>query len=235
MSATIAPVRRTWSAWRTVLLVLGIVFVLLGGGLLIGGGIGLLIHGERDADGFHTSDPGSLTTDAFAVYATDPLFADGSSGELRFRLESRNPETPLFIGIGPAGDVAKYLDGVGHAEVSTFDSDGFVVSYEPQPGGQPATDPAVQTFWVASDTGTGPRALTWDVAAGNWSLLIMNADRTQGVDIDATVGATLPFIFPITIALLTTGAILLITGTTMLAITLATHLHMRTRPRPAGL
>lgn len=194
-----------------------------------------MIHGERDAEGFHTGDPGRLTTDTFAVYATDPIFADGSLGEIRFGLESRNAETPLFIGIGPAGDVARYLDGVGHAEVSDFDSDGFVVNYLPHPGGEPATDPAVQTFWVASDTGTGPRTLTWNIADGNWSILIMNADRTPGVDTDATVGATLPFIFPITIAILTTGAVLLITGTTMLAITLATHLRNRTRRRSAGL
>ncbi len=40
----VAPVRRSWSAWRTVLVILGTVLVLLGGSLLIGGGIGLWAH-----------------------------------------------------------------------------------------------------------------------------------------------------------------------------------------------
>lgn len=38
MSTAVAPVRRTWSAWRTVLLVVGIVFILIGGVLLVSGG-----------------------------------------------------------------------------------------------------------------------------------------------------------------------------------------------------
>jgi hypothetical protein len=215
-----------------VLVVVGTVLILLGCGLLVGGGIGLWIHQQRDADGYHTADPGRLTTDTFAVFASDPIFADDPLGEIRIRLESRNAETPLFIGVGPADDVAKYLDGVGHAEVSDFDSDGFKVNYTPRPGGRPATDPAVQTFWVASDTGTGPRTLTWNIADGNWSVLIMNADRSPGVDTDATIGATLPFVFPITIATLITGGVLLITGIAMIAITLATRPRKPHYPPP---
>lgn len=229
MSTAVAPVRRTWSTWHIVFVVVGIVFILLGGGLLVGGGVGLLIHGERDADGFHTADPGSLTTDTYAVYATDPVFTESELGKIRITLESRNAETPLFIGIGPAGDVAEYLDGVAHAEVSTFESDGFKVDYLPQPGDQPATDPATQTFWVASDTGTGVRTLTWNVADGNWSVVIMNADSSAGVDTAATVGATMPFIFTITIATLITGGVLLLAGITMLTIALTN----RRKPVPS--
>jgi len=56
-----------------VLVVVGTVLILLGGGLQVGGGIGLWIHQQRDADGYHTADPGRLTTDTFAVFASDPI------------------------------------------------------------------------------------------------------------------------------------------------------------------
>jgi hypothetical protein len=241
-----APVRRSWSAWRTLLMILGSILILLGGTLLIGGGIGLWAHSQRDADGYHTAGPERLTTDSFALSAPsldvniagpDEVYAGDLLGDIRITIESRNADTPLFIGIGPAADVAAYLDGVGHAEVSDFDVDPFQVTYVPRPGGQPTADPAVQTFWVASDTGTGPRTLNWDVADGNWSVIVMNADGSQGVDTNASIGGKLPVVLPIAIAALVLGGVLLMIGIAIVVLTVATRRNARqpvqTAPGPA--
>ena len=234
--APTTPVRRSWSAWRTVLVIIGALLVMLGGSLMIGGGIGLWAHQQRDADGYHTAGPERITSDAFALSAPsldvniagpDAIFANDLLGDVRIRIESTNPDTPLFIGIGPSGDVAKYLAGVGHTEIADLDVDPFKVSYVPRPGGPPTADPAVQTFWVASDTGTGPRTLAWDVADGNWSVVVMNADGSPGVDADVTVGAELPIIQPIAIAALVVGGVLLMLGIAIIAITIATRGHPR--------
>lgn len=227
-----APVRRSWSAWRTVLVIVGAVLVLLGGGLLAGGGIGLWAHAQRDAAGYHTAGPERLTTDTFALSAPsldvgitgpDALYSNDLLGDVRITTESRNAETPLFIGIGPADDVARYLNGVGHTEVADFQADPFKVSYVPRPGGQPAADPAAQTFWVASDAGTGPRTLNWDVADGNWSVVVMNADRSAGVDTDVSVGSTLPGVLPVSIGALVAGGLLLLLGIVVIVVTVATR------------
>lgn len=227
-----APVQRSWSAWRTVLVILGSLLILLGGGLLVGGGIGLWAHSQRDADGYHTAGPERITTDTYALTAPsldvniagpDALYADDLLGDVRITMESRNAETPLFIGVGPAGEVAKYLDGVDHSEVADFDVDPFKVTYVAHPGGEPAADPATQTFWVASAIGTGPQTLNWDVADGNWSVVVMNADRSQGVDADVSVGGTLPIVLPIAIATLVVGGVLLILGIVIIAVTVATR------------
>ncbi|WP_406050301.1 hypothetical protein [Kribbella sp. NBC_00889] len=232
-----APVRRSWSAWRTVLVILGSLLILLGGGLLVGGGIGLWAHSQRDADGYHTAGPERITTDAYALTAPsldvaiagpDALYANDLLGDVRIRIESTNAETPLFVGIGPAGEVARYLDGVGHSEVSDIDVDPFKVSYVPHQGDAPAADPSAQTFWVASDSGTGPRTLDWDVADGNWSVVVMNADGSPGVDADVSVGGTLPIVLPIAIATLVVGGILLILGIVLVVVTVATRRTVRT-------
>lgn len=232
-----APVRRSWSAWRTVWVILGSLLILLGGGLLVGGGIGLWAHSQRDANGYHTAGPERVTTDTYALTAPsldvditgpDSLYANDLLGDVRIGIESRNAETPLFIGIGPADEVAKYLDGVGHSEVSDVDVDPFKVSYVPHQGGAPAADPATRTFWVASAIGTGPHTLNWDVADGNWSVVVMNADRSQGVDTDVSVGGTLPIVLPIAIATLVVGGILLILGIVLIAVTVATRPTVRT-------
>ncbi|MFG1621575.1 hypothetical protein [Kribbella sp. NPDC049227] len=237
-----APVRRSWSAWRTVWVILGSLLILLGGGLLVGGGIGLWAHSQRDAEGYHTAGPERITTDTYALTAPsldvsltgpDELYADDLLGDVRIRIESSNAETPLFIGIGPAGEVAKYLDGVGRSEVSDIDVDPFKVSYVPHQGGAPAADPSTQTFWVASDSGTGPRTLGWDVADGNWSVVVMNADGSPGVDADVSVGGTLPIVLPIAIATLVVGGVLLMLGIVLIAVTVATRRTVRTPVQPA--
>jgi hypothetical protein len=230
-----APVRRTWSAWRTVLVILGALLILLGGGLLLGGGVGMWAHSQRDADGFHTAGPERLTTDTYALSAPsldvsmngpDALYADDLLGDVRIRAESRKAETPLFIGIGPAADVARYLADVKHTEVADIDADPFKVSYVARPGEQPTADPAKQTFWVESDAGTGQRTLTWDVADGNWSVMVMNADGSPGVDTDVSVGGTLPVILPVSVGALVGGGVLLILGIAVIVVTLST------RPKP---
>jgi hypothetical protein len=240
--APAAPVRRSWSVWRTLLVILGSILILLGGCLLVAGGIGLWAHEQGDADGYHTAGPESLTTDSFALSAPsldvniagpDELYANDLLGDVRISIESTNAQTPLFIGIGPAADVARYLDGVGHAEMADFDVDPFKVTYVPRPGGAPTADPAAQTFWVASDTGTGPRTLDWDVADGNWAVLVMNADGSQGVDTNASVGATLPILQPIAITALVVGGILLIIGIAIVVLTVATRRTTR-QPVPTA-
>ena len=226
------PVRRSWSAWRTVLVIVGAVLVLLGGGLLAGGGIGLWAHAQRDSAGYHTAGPERLTTDTFALSAPsldvgitgpDAIYANDLLGDVRITIESRNAETPLFIGIGPAGDVASYLNGVGHTEVADVEADPFKVSYVPRPGGEPAADPTAQTFWVASDAGTGPRTLNWDVADGNWSVVVMNADGSPGVDADVSIGSTLPGVLPVSIGALVAGGVLLLLGIVVIVVTVATR------------
>ena len=64
--------------------------------------------------------------------------------------------------------------------------------------------PAAQTFWAASSVDGRP--LDWKVRDGEWSVVMMNADASPGVSVDASLGADAPFIRDLAWWLLVPGA-----------------------------
>ncbi len=227
-----SPVRRPWSGPRKVAAILGTVLVLVGTTLLAIGGAGLWADQQRGDDGYFTAGPGRLATDSFALTAPsldingsgpDAFYTEDLLGDVRIQAESRDAGPALFIGIGPADEVAEYLAAISHAEVSDIDLEPFEVTYTPRPGGRPGAPPAAQDFWVASDTGTGPRSLTWDVASGDWAVVIMNADGSSGMDADVSVAATLSAIHDIAVGALIGAAIMLTVGLAVIVSTVSTQ------------
>ncbi|HEU0042282.1 MAG TPA: hypothetical protein VFQ15_08030 [Jiangellaceae bacterium] len=235
------PNRKPWGAGRTILVVVGSVIAVVGGSLLAGGGAVLWAEQQRDADGFFTSDSEPLTTESYALSAPelhvdlagpDALYEQELLGEIRIEAAGPDSGPPLFVGIGPTSAVNQYLDGVGHDEISDVGLDPFRVDYNPQPGGAPAAAPTAQTFWAESESGTGEQTLTWDVSSGDWSVVIMNADGSAGVQADLAVGATLPVLRPIAIGLLVVGGVLLLIGITTIVVTIATRGRTSAQARP---
>ena len=223
---------RRWSGWRTVLVIFGSLLILLGGGVLIGGGAGLWLNQQQDNDGYFTVGPERFSTDTSAlsvpsldidVIGPDVFSANDLVGRVRIRMESTNAAVPLFIGIGRSEDVAQYLNGVGHDELTDIHASPFQATYTSRPGDKTASNPTEQSFWVASDTGTGARTLTWDVADGNWTILVMNADGSAGIDADVSAAAELPAILPIAIVTLIVGGVLLLIGIAVIVLTIATR------------
>ncbi|MBP2328772.1 hypothetical protein JOF56_009157 [Kibdelosporangium banguiense] len=108
----------------------------------------------------------------------------------------------LFIGIGPADDVSRYLSGIAYDRARTL---------SPVPmwrgrrmAGQFAL-PEEQQFWSVSVVGSGPRRLSWNVPDGQWTLVVLNADTTSGVEVDLSAGATVPGLLPLGAGLLGAG------------------------------
>ena len=60
------------------------------------------------------------------------------------------------------------------------------------PGGAPSGPPADQDFWTAQAAGAGTQQLSWVPAEGDWMLVVMNADGSAGISVDARIGATVP-------------------------------------------
>ena len=226
------PVRRSWSGRRTALVVVGSLFALVSVVLFAIGGVGLWAQQQRDRDGYFTAGPEHVTTSTYALSAPsldiggtgpDAFYTDDFLGEVRIGFASKTPGKPVFIGIGPAADVATYLNGVGHDEIADFDVDPFKLSTTALAGGKPAAGPAAQTFWVASATGADPSSLTWTATGGDWSVVIMNADGSPNVDVDLSIGGTLPAVEGITIGALIGAVLLLIIATVLIVSTLATR------------
>jgi hypothetical protein len=220
------------SAGRTALIVVGAVATFIGGSLLIGGSAVMWAEQQRDSDGYFSTDSEMLSTDSYVLSAPnldvnlagpDVLYGQDLLGKIRIEGESSGPGGPLFLGIGPTNEVDQYLAGVGHDEISDFDVDPFRVTYTEHPGDAPDAAPTAQSFWAVSESGSGPQTLTWDVSAGDWTVVIMNADGSAGVQAELSVGATLSVLQPIAIGMLIGGAVLFLAGIAMIVLPLVTR------------
>jgi hypothetical protein len=230
------------SAGRVVLIVLGGIGVLVGLALLAGGGFLLWADRTQRDDGYLTTPTERFATPTYALTRTRlEADADGARwvlneswfGKVRIRGESAGTKT-LFIGIGPAADVARYLGNVGHANVQDVDFDPFRVTYLPVEGGAPDGPPADRGFWAASASGVGTQTLTWKVRDGDWSIVLMNADGSRGIAADVDVGAKMSFLLWVAVGVLIGG--LLVTGgsTALIVLAARTPRPQPTPPAPPG-
>ena len=187
----------------------------------------MLDQTQRDSNGYLMTSTEPYSTSTYALVSGS--YRGGTSGDwfvnrdligtVKVRVSSTRP---VFIGIGPENAVNTYLSGVAYARgnsLTTPSSD-----FRTHPGGAPATPPGAQTFWSASSTGTGHQALTWKPQAGNWRIVLMNADGSAGVSSDVSIGAKMPHL--LTIAIVAAGA-----GLVLLLISRSRHLPRSPSPR----
>ena len=188
-----------WSPGRVVALVVGSVLLVSGLGLA-GAAVAVTVvdQGARDEDGFLMSDAESFDSPSSAIASRSlRLHTDAPGDFLPSRLlgDARLVAVPggdedLFLGIGSTSDVEGFLRGVEHETVTGLE-DG-----EPElaahAGAEPAGSPTRETFWVAEDSGSGELTITWDLAEGDWTVVLMNADGSSAVSAEVAVGAELP-------------------------------------------
>jgi Domain of unknown function (DUF4389) len=220
------PARRGWTGGRIALVVVGTIAGLLALGLLVGGcALVAVDQTQRDDDGFLMSPTEDFSTSTYAIVSEQAdLDGDGAEwaldtflGTVRIRSEG---DRPVFVGIGPADDVTRYLGGVERDVVDDLDNDGDP-EYSRRPGSAPTGQPGDETFWVASTAGTGEQTLEWEPEDGDWRAVVMNEDASRGVSAELSIGAELDSILWIGIGLLLAGA--LFAAGSALAITAATR------------
>lgn len=217
------PRPRGWTAGRVVSLVVGSMLVL--GGLGLAGAGAVLAVGDqvaRDSDGFLTSPQQRLGSDGYAVLSEDSRIDTGGTltwlpedviGDVRVTAETTGG--PVFVGIGPSDDVDAYLVDVERSTLLEVPATGPV--YRDDGTEAPATAPAEQDFWVVQRSGDDPE-LTWAVADGDWTAVLMNADGSAGVEADVKVGAEVPALGTIIASLWIGAAILLVSGAVLVAV-----------------
>ncbi len=209
--------RSGWTPGRIAALTIGIALGLIGVIPLGAGGTAVWASATQRDDGYITSDVQAFST-AGSALVTEPadlgvpgfgwLYAPSVLGEIRIRVTPTSAGSELFVGIGPSDEVDRYLAGVGHTIITDFWNE----RTQPIGGDATASVPASQDFWVASDSGAGPRTVTWDPTDGSWSVVVMNVDGQAGVDVRADLGATIPPLVWISVGLLVFGLVLLAGG-----------------------
>jgi hypothetical protein len=210
------PASSGWGAGRIVLVVAGALVALLGVGMALGGTVLMWAHGtQRDAAGYYTTPTEHFATSTYALTSRVDLGrAPGDHGwtmvhpvgTVRLRVSGQRP---LFVGIGPATEVDRWLTGVAHERVTganfgPFRSDSTVVA-----GNRPPASPLDQRFWVASASGAGLQTLRWPSEGGEWTIVVMTADATAGLAADVEVGARTGVLMPIGMGLGAFGLLLM--------------------------
>ena len=216
-----APPRKQRSEGAKIALVLsGAVIALVAAALIAAGGAGLWLDGKKDADGFVSTGDHRFHAQTSAIVSenldldldgADAVFDDGDLGTVRLRAHANENGKPVFVGIARTSDVERYLSGVATSTVTSLDYWPFDADYEDHFGSKYAERPANQGIWAAQTT-TGNGELRWKVEDGDWSIVLMNADGSPGVDADVDAGAKIPDLAAVAWSLIGGGALLLIGG-----------------------
>jgi hypothetical protein len=199
-------------AGRIAVIVVGTVVALAGLGAGAAGGLLLAVFG---GDGTVASGSHSLASSRAALVSSVADINDVTEvadvvGDPRLEVSAEG--SGLFVGIGPAGNVDRYLASVPIDEVTDFEIDPFELIRRPHPGSRRPAPPARQRFWVAQDTGAGAATLSWKVRDGDYRFVLMNADGSRGVDADGEFKLTLPHVARIAWALIVPGLLLVLGG-----------------------
>jgi hypothetical protein len=206
-----AQPKSPWTPGRIIGLIFTGIAGLVGLGLLLAGIAVMVAYGTMREDGFFTSDKKQLESATYAIVTEDiDLDIDEADwppdeilGDVRLRVES---EQPVFVGIGEDADVDRYLAGVEHDELTDFDGDDAELDLHQ--GRRPRTPPGEQDFWVAEAEGPGEQSLVWDAEFGRWTAVLMNADGTRGVTVDADAGIKLGWALWAGLGLLVVGLLM---------------------------
>ncbi|OLT00447.1 hypothetical protein BJF90_35250 [Pseudonocardia sp. CNS-004] len=219
------PQHRGWTAGRIVTVVIGSVLLVCGVGSAAGG-TALLVADQagRDAGGFLGTPTRQFTSSGYALVFDPVELRDDAGtvdlgavlGDLRVRAAGQDADG-VFVGIGPAADVERYLGTVDRERLVDITDEGRAVQQR-IPGGEPAAPPAQQPFWAASASGPGEQQLVWRAADGRWSVVVMNADATRPMIADLSAALTAPALRWVWIGLFIGAGIALLVGALLVAV-----------------
>ena len=206
------------------LVITGSLATLFAVGLLALGGLAFVGESEKDSDGYLSTDTHQFEAGTRAL-ATENLDVDldggdwildtNDLGKVRLQVESRD-DKPVFVGIARTSDVENYLQGVSHSTLTDVDTSPFEATYNNHGGDRRPAAPADSQIWVASEHGSGKQTLTWEIEDGDYSVVVMNADGSAGVDADVSTGANIPFLDEIAWSAVGTGGFVLLIGIALL-------------------
>lgn len=146
-----------------------------------------------------------------AIYIRGNLATSGSlAATLGIDVRPRE-DGDVFVGVGPSARVRRYLAGVPYDRVVRVDWPGGAGTEPVRGTGVLDEPPGDQLWWETSDA--GPTAsVDWTARSGDWSVVIMNADGSAGVDVAGNVDVALPILGPLSIGTLLFGIALLAIG-----------------------
>lgn len=223
--------KRDSSGWGTskVLSIIGGGFLLLiAFGFLAGGG-GLLWSQSAftDQDGYMITTPTRFNVASYAIVQDNIDLHMGSGWMMNPTnrdivsikvTATSNTNTPIFVGIATRQSAQNYLNGVNIDRIVSYSwttlnvADDELPIYQTVAGGAPSSPPIAQSFWIAQSAGVGKQTITWTPSTGEYWFVVMNADGSKVVDVDAQVGARVTILNWVGYGLMFGGIVLALIG-----------------------
>jgi hypothetical protein len=222
---------------RVVLIVLGAVLLVIGALAAIGGGALMALFGSNNtlsSGAQHVVTPTrALVSPAGSIQGASGAQTAVGSVRLRITATPTGAGHQLFLGIGPASAVDRYLRGVSHAEATDVSVAPFNLTLERHGGTATPPPPGSQSFWVAQASGNHP-ALSWTVTSGSYRVVVMNTDAAAPVNFTGSLDLTIPHSFAIGIGLLIGGIVLIVIAIALIVLGARARPKSRPVPDPAA-
>jgi hypothetical protein len=215
-------------AKRVVLIVFGVLLLVGGGICAIGGGALMALFGS---DSTLTSGAHRVSTPTSALVAAMDDIKDTNGfgsvvGEPTLRVSVTGTGKAVFLGVGPAEAVDRYLAGVAADKVTDFDVEPFSLRTSRQDGTALPASPESQTFWTARSSGTSA-SVNWKISDGSYRLVLMNTDASAAIAADGTFALKIPNLFAVGVGALVGGIVAVLLG--VLLLVLAARVQVRRR------
>lgn len=214
MSSSISPIAgvarptqsRKFGGGRVAAIIVASLLTLIALAGLVGGIAAVVAdRTARGSDGFISTDTTRYSTLTYALLSD--RFSGGTAGdwvtpadvlgEVRLRATGSGP---IFIGIGRAAAVDRYLDAVRREEVTNLGAADVIGGHHDSrviAGGIPQLRPTQVKIWTVAARGSGTQTLHWKAHKGDWRVVVMNPDASKGVAFDLSVGAKFPHLLAI--------------------------------------
>lgn len=211
---------------KVLLITIGLVMLLFCGLTAAAGGLVVAFIGtDNQVDtGWHreTVNANALQSSSMAVRNASDV---PEAGNAAIRVSARSTSQPMFIGVGPADQVSRYLADAAVEEVTGVDMRPYRLRTVRREGSVRPEPPGTQTFWLSRVEGPNPD-LRWEITEGDYRIVVMNADASAGLDAEMRFGVDVPGASGVGLAMLIGGGLLALAGLALLIWGIAA----RTRP-----
>ena len=167
-----------------------------------------------------TTDTAAFVTSTAEFEQIDNADAGTRAGKIRLRIRAeRTDGGSVFVGIARDEVIEDFIQGGSFATIRDLEFGPFDYRSVSLGGRRdlPIPDPDVFTVSAA---GEGEQTVEWPIQAGSWRAIIMNADGSAGVDVEANFGIRFPYLRGFAIAGMVIGGLFLLFGILLLVINL---------------
>jgi hypothetical protein len=195
------------------LAVIGSVLALAGAGVLAAFGF----DGELGYGSHLLSTPATAVVSSVAsIKHTDGVTTVFGQPKLRVSASPVQGTNGVFVGIGPAADVNRYLAGVATQQSTNLDLQAAASGAVRHNGRATDQPPTAQSFWVARASSTRTAEVNWKIRDGRYRVVVMSANGHGGFAATTSIGVTIPNIPDYALAALLLGLLIAGGGTALL-------------------